>query len=151
MKETLFARDVCACIIYASHTQDYRWRSRQAHMAEGCGYVTATRGPATSDCNRTGSKCTKGPHPHQHNIPLPDRTNYSASTPWPLPPPPQNKLALPHNQTTASAYALGAMVLLLRETNRGSAAWLLSWSYLFSSACHTLSYNLRPPPTPKPL
>lgn len=53
----------------------------RAHIAEGCGYVTATRGPATPDWNRTGSKCTKPPpHPHQHNIPPPDRTNYTRST-----------------------------------------------------------------------
>lgn len=57
-----------------------------------------------------------GPQPHQHNIPPSDRTNYTAP---PLTHLPKNKLALPLNQTVVSAYTLSAMLLLLRETDRG--------------------------------
>lgn len=104
---------VCVCVIYASRTQDYRWGPLRAHMAEGCGYVTATRGPATPDWNHTGSKCTKAPilinttylrQTEQITLPAPPDNHH---------PLPENKLALPHNQTIVSEYTLSAVLLLL--------------------------------------
>lgn len=87
---------MCVCVIYAS--QDYRWRPLWAHIAEGGGYVTATRGPKTPQWNRTGSKCTKAPPSSttQHTSARQNKLHHD--------PLPKNKLALPHNQPPASAH-----------------------------------------------
>lgn len=111
---------VCLCVIYASHTQDYRWRPLWAHMAEGCGYVTATWGSATPDWSRTGSKCTKAPILiNTTYLRQTEQITLPATPPQHHHPIPKNKLALPCKQTIASAYTLKAMVLLLWGTYRG--------------------------------
>lgn len=115
-----------------------------AHMAQGCGYVTATWGSATPDRNRTGNECTEGPHPHQHNMSPPDRTNYTACTPpthhrlmW--------KTSSHYLSTRLQCLHLlsGQWSLCCKGCIRGEArAWLLIWSYLLSYATRTLSYSL---------
>lgn len=123
----------------------------RAHIAEGCGYVTATRGPATPDWNRTGSKCTKPPPPILIN------TTYLRQTEQITPEaqPPAKKQARITSQPDYSVctHSQPNGTSVVRDESGEARAWLLIWSYLFSSSCRTLSYNLEPqlspPPTPK--
>ena len=139
MKETLFARCVCVCVrvIYASHTHDYRWR------------------PPVGSHSRGMWVCYS--HPGPCNPPILINTTYLHQTEQitPAAQPPAQKQARITSQPDYSvcAHSQSNGTSVVRDESGEARAWLLIWSYLFSSSCRTLSYNLEPrlspPPTPK--
>lgn len=153
MKETLFARCVCVCVcvIYASHTHDYRWRPSTGSHSRGMWVCYSHPGPCNPRLESYWEQVYKAPPPILIN------TTYLRQTEQITPEaqPPAKKQARITSQPDYSVctHSQPNGTSVVRDESGEARAWLLIWSYLFSSSCRTLSYNLEPqlspPPTPK--